>query len=89
MTELYLKHTFLNFLMEKMQKYLGQIFCRNAVTQIISFITFIAILYTLDKVVTLCKLQKHQKKLEKLDVQRKYLHENLYKEVGNKYLMPK
>lgn len=45
MTELYLKHTFLNFLMEKMQKYLGQIFCRNAVTQIISFITFIAILF--------------------------------------------
>ena len=65
------------------------VFVLNTKTQIITFITFIAILYTLDKVVTLCKLQKHQKKLEKLDVQRKYLHENLYKEVGNKYLMSK
>ena len=65
------------------------VFVLNTKTQIITFITFIAILYTLDKVVTLRKLQKHQKKLEKLDVQRKYLHENLYKEVGNKYLMSK
>ena len=42
------------------------VFVLNTKTQIITFITFIAILYTLDKVVTLCKLQKTSEKIRKI-----------------------
>ena len=42
------------------------VFVLNTKTQIITFITFIAILYTLDKVVTLCKLQKTSGKIRKI-----------------------